>query len=104
MSDQRPWHRLFGLSLMDFFRGLPVLQRVYAATHFSGVIRVIVVHELPQEEHNSLLHLFSARKDLLQYGATHYRLRSDETSTLLLQLFKAYRLEATLMPDALEEL
>src|SRR5947208_16296638 len=24
MSDQRPWHRLFGLSLMDFFRGLPV--------------------------------------------------------------------------------
>ena len=24
MSEQRPWHRLFGLSLMDFFRGMPV--------------------------------------------------------------------------------
>src|SRR5271166_3726142 len=24
METQRPWHRLFGLSWMDFFRGLPV--------------------------------------------------------------------------------
>ena len=24
MDAQRPWHRLFGLSWMDFFRGLPV--------------------------------------------------------------------------------
>jgi hypothetical protein len=24
MSEPRPWHRLFGLSLVDFFRGLPV--------------------------------------------------------------------------------
>src|SRR5262249_11204126 len=41
---------------------------------------------------------------LLRYGATHYRLRSEETSTLLLQLFERYRLEATLMPDMLEQL
>jgi hypothetical protein len=24
MHDPRPWHRLFGLSWTDFFRGLPV--------------------------------------------------------------------------------
>ena len=24
MDEQRPWHRLFGLSWTDFFRGLPV--------------------------------------------------------------------------------
>src|SRR5437762_2237040 len=24
MDEQRPWHRLFGLSWMDFFHGLPV--------------------------------------------------------------------------------
>jgi hypothetical protein len=24
MHEPRPWHRLFGLSLVDFFRGLPV--------------------------------------------------------------------------------
>jgi hypothetical protein len=24
MSEPRPWHRLFGLSLLDFFRGLSI--------------------------------------------------------------------------------
>jgi hypothetical protein len=24
MDEQRPWHRLFGLSWTDFFRGYPV--------------------------------------------------------------------------------
>jgi hypothetical protein len=72
--------------------------------HFTGVIRLVVVHELPQEDHNALLHLFSARADLLRYGATHYRVRSEETSTLLVQLFDRYRLEGALMPDLLEQL
>ncbi len=82
----------------------PVQAGVYEVSHFTGLIRLIVVHELPQEEHNALLHLFSARTDLLRYGAEHYRQRSEETSTLLLQLFERYRLEATLMKDALEQL
>ena len=81
----------------------PVQPGVYEVRHFTGLIRLVVVHELPQQEHNALLHLFSARADLLRYGAEHYRLRSEETSTLLLQLFQRYRLEATLMPDMLEQ-
>jgi hypothetical protein len=60
-------------------------------------------HEPPQEEHNALLHLFSTRVDLLRCGATHYRSRSPKSSTLLLQLFDRYRLEATLTPDVLEQ-
>jgi hypothetical protein len=76
---------------------------VYDARHFTGAVRVIVVNDLPQEEHNALLHLFSARTEQLRYGATHYRQRSAETSTLLVQLFARYRLEATLVPDALEQ-
>jgi hypothetical protein len=75
---------------------------VYEARHFTGVIRV-VVHELPREENNALLHLFSAEMDQVRYGATHYQQRSEETSTLLLQLFEQYQLEATLMSDALQE-
>jgi hypothetical protein len=81
----------------------PVQPGVYEVRHFTGSLRLVVVRELPQEEHNALLHLFAAQPDLLQFGATHYRLRSQETSTLLLQLFQRYRLEATLMPDALEQ-
>jgi len=76
---------------------------VYEVRHFTGLIRVVVVHELPQEEHNALLHLFSARTELVRYGRANYRLRSEETSTLLLQLFERYRLEAPFMADTLEQ-
>ncbi len=81
----------------------PVMPGVFEARHFSGTLRVVVVHELPQEEQNALLHLFSARRDLVQYGRFHFKQRSEETSTLLLQLFRRYRLENDLMPDLLEE-
>src|SRR5579862_4450152 len=101
--------RLFAVSVR-FPQGLateiPLIRvqpGVYDVRHFTGLVRLIVVHELPQHEHNALLHLFSARMDLLEYGATHYRLRSEETSTLLLELFERYQVEATLMPDVLEQ-
>ncbi len=81
----------------------PVQPGVYEVRHFTGTLRLVVVHQLPQQEHNAMLHLFSAKADLLKYGAEHYRLRSAETSTLLLQLFERYQLEGSLMPDALEE-
>jgi hypothetical protein len=77
---------------------------VYEVRHFTGVLRVIVVHELPQEAHNAMLLLFSAREDQLRYGTAHYRPRSPETSRLLHQLFERYRREGVLMPDAKEEL
>jgi hypothetical protein len=44
---------------------------------------IVVVHQLPLEEHNAMLHLFSAREALLCYGREHYRPHSPETSTLL---------------------
>jgi hypothetical protein len=81
----------------------PVQEGVYEVRHFTGHLRVVVVHQLPQHEHNAMLHLFSAKADLLQYGAEHYRVRSAETSTLLHQLFERYHLEGVLMPDLLEE-
>jgi hypothetical protein len=78
-------------------------EGVYEARHFSGVLRLVVVHELPQQEHNALLHLFSAKNDLMRYGVEHYQRRSPETSTILVQLLERYRQEVTLMPDALEQ-
>ena len=45
-----------------------------------------------------------ASQPQLRYGAARYRQRSEETSTLLLQLFTRYRLEATLMKDALQQM
>lgn len=78
-------------------------QGVYEVEALSRRIRLVVVNQLPQEEHNALLHLFSASGELFAYGARHYRIRSAETSTLLLQLFQRYREEILTMPDMLEE-
>src|SRR5690348_555859 len=65
--------RLFGVSVR-FPQALarqvdlaPVQSGVYEVRHFTGLLRLVVVHELPQQEHNALLHLFSARADLLRY-------------------------------------
>src|SRR5262245_20220093 len=65
-----------------------VREGVYEARVAHLSVRVVVVHQLPLEEHNAMLHLFSARPELLRYGGEHYRPHSEETSTLLLQLSK----------------
>jgi hypothetical protein len=81
----------------------PIKAGVYEVEALSRRIRLIMVRQLPQEEQNALLHLFSASGELLAYGAQHYRVRSQETSTLLFQLFQRYQKEAVTMPDLLEE-
>lgn len=80
----------------------PLREGVYEVWALTLPIRVIVVRQLPQVEHNALLHLFSAREELLRYGREHYRPRSRETSTLLYKLFQAYS-EDPDMPDKLKE-
>jgi hypothetical protein len=77
-------------------------EGVYEVRGLGLRVRVIVVSQLPQAEHNAMLHLFSAREDLLRYGREHYRPHSPETSTLLYELFKAYS-EGPVMSDKLKE-
>jgi len=81
-----------------------IQEGVYAVRHFTGVIRVVVIHELPRAEHNAMLHLFSANQELAEYGARHYRPHSAETSTLLHQLFERYQKEGLPLWKNLEEL
>jgi len=80
----------------------PVKPGVYDVIGFGLTIRLIVVHELPQEEHNAMLHLFSAREELLRYGQEHYHPYAAGTSTLLYQLLKAYSEDKT-MSEKLKE-
>jgi hypothetical protein len=80
-----------------------ITEGVYEVQVLTRGIRIIVVNQLPQQEHNAMLHLFSARGELLAYGAQHYRIRSRDTSSLLLQLLRHYQQEALTMPDMLEE-
>ncbi|MGH7222256.1 MAG: hypothetical protein ACRELF_03440 [Gemmataceae bacterium] len=81
---------------------IPVREGVYETRLVTMPARVIVVNQLPREEHNALLHLFSAREELLRYGREHYRPQSAETSSLLYKLFQSYS-EDVNMSDKLKE-
>ena len=90
----------------DLAHDLPlkeVGQGVYEARHFSGPLRIIVVHQLPKEVQNSMLLCFSAKPDVVQYGVKHYLPRSREWSTLLLHFWDRYRKEGIAMPYTMEE-
>ena len=85
----------------DLFAEVPpeILQAgVYTCRRGSDAIRIVVAAELPKEEKNALLHLFSAAPDQVEYGAAHYRLQLLDTSTIVKQLFEEYRVEGMNMP------
>jgi hypothetical protein len=80
-----------------------IAEGVYEVSGLAARIRIIVANQLPQEEQNAMLHLFSTKAELLTYGIEHYRIRSGETSTILQQLYERYQEEGQIMPDMLEE-
>ncbi len=82
----------------------PISPGVYDVHHFTGRLRLIVVHQLPRAKHNAMLHLFSAQTELVKYGTEHYRPRSVETTSLLRQLYERYQQEGLPMPYTLQDL
>ena len=76
---------------------------VYWCRRGTDVIRVIVVGQLPLEEHNAPLHLFSGSAERLAYGVAHYRQRSAETSTVLYQLVQHFHGRGIEMPYTMED-
>jgi hypothetical protein len=76
---------------------------VYDCRRGTDIIRVLVAGQLPRTENNTLLHLFSASQEQLQYGRQYYRQYPDETSTLLDRLFKQYQREGLTMPYTMED-
>jgi hypothetical protein len=64
---------------------------------------VVVAGQLPREPHNAPLHLFSASPELVGFGQTAYRRRSESTSLLLGQLFGRLRAEGFTMSYTMED-
>jgi hypothetical protein len=89
LANEVPWERL--------------QEGVYHCRRGTDAIRVVVAGQLPQTEHNAMLHLFSASAGQVEYGARHYRRQSDETSTLLNTLFERYAGEGLIMPYTMED-
>ncbi len=76
---------------------------VYQCQRGTDLIRVVVVRQLPEAAHNAPLYLFSGSEAQVAYGARQYRQRSEDTSTLLHQLFQGYQREGLAMPYTMED-
>jgi hypothetical protein len=76
---------------------------VYQVARGTDQIVVIVLNEVPREAHNSFWHLFSGVPANIQYGAAHYRRRTDDASTILNRLFESYQQEGVVMPYTIED-
>ncbi len=81
----------------------PLQRGVYECHRGSDVIRVVVMRQLPQVEHNAVLHLLSAMPEQVGYGASHYQQRSADTSTFIYQLFEGFKREGINMPYTIED-
>ena len=66
-------------------------------------VTVIVLRDLPEEEHNAMLHLFSAVPKKIEYAKDFYQQCSQETSTLIQQLLLHYKKEGIDMPYTMED-
>jgi hypothetical protein len=76
---------------------------VYDCRWGTDTIRVIVAGELLREPHNAPLHLFSARSALIEFGGNAYQRRSENTSSLIEQLFERFQGEGLAMPYTMED-
>jgi hypothetical protein len=76
---------------------------VYECRRGTDAIRVIVASQVPHAEHNAVWHLFSASVERVRYGAEQYRIRSNDATTFLGNLFEHYRVEGLEMPYTVED-
>ncbi|MDI6794444.1 MAG: hypothetical protein QME81_16525, partial [bacterium] len=80
-----------------------VWLRPEAALRGTHRIRVLVLSEMPEGEHNSIWYLFSGVQEKVLSGATQYRKHTVETSTIINQLFDNYQLEGVFMPYTMKD-
>ena len=72
-------------------------EGVYHCQWATDTVTVIVTGELPREEHNAPLHLFSASPQLVDFARGAYRRRSPLTSGVLGQLLERFQREGFAM-------
>ncbi len=61
-------------------------------------IRILVLSEIPPDDHNAVLNLFSADPTRVEFGSERYCHRTTEVSSLFNQLFNKYQNEGLIMP------
>ncbi len=76
---------------------------VYDCQWGTDVVRIVVAGELPRQDQNAPLHLFSASPQLVGFGSGAYRQRSENTSQLLGQLFERFQREGFTMSYTMKD-
>ncbi|MBU0568364.1 hypothetical protein KJ693_07930 [bacterium] len=101
--------RLYGVSTrfpqkLDNQVRLEALEAgVYEVVWGTHRIRILVLSEMPEGEHNSIWHLFSGVQEKVLSGATQYQKHMEDMSTIINQLFENYQLEGIVMPYTMED-
>jgi hypothetical protein len=76
---------------------------VFEVSWGSQVIRIIVLSRIPPERRNALWELFSAIPEKVRLGASQYRVRQQQGSTMFYQLYHQYQVEGIAMPYTWED-
>jgi hypothetical protein len=101
--------RLYGVStrfpqkLAELVRLDALQPGVYEVVWGTHRIRVLVLSEIPEGEHNAIWNLFSGVQGKVVYGSEQYRRHLTEMSTLVNRLFENYQLEGLVMPYTWED-
>lgn len=80
-----------------------ISEGVYTARHFTGILRVIVLGQLPMIPRNAALLRFSAEDARRDYGMLNHVPRSPDGPGLLGELFDNYRVEGMTVPYTIEQ-
>ncbi len=101
--------RLYGVStrhpqkLSKQIKLAKIQDGVYEVERGTDRIRLIVIRDIPKEEHNAFWHIFSAVAEKVRFGAKHYQNKVSGASTVLSQLFGQYELEGWNMAFSVEQ-
>lgn len=81
----------------------PVDAGVYEVQWGSRRIRIIVLTQIPQADRNAIWQLFSGIPEQVRYGASQYRWRRPNSSTIIYKLYEQYQVENIAMPYTTED-
>ena len=76
---------------------------VYDLRVLSMEIRILVLSEMPTEQRNAILSLFSFDAEKVKYAVDHYQWQQEDGSTVINQLLDQYAIEGIAMPYTMEQ-
>jgi len=66
-------------------------------------VRLLVLNQIPLEQHNALWLLFDGKAQDFYYGTQHYKWRDLHQKAVLNKLYELYHLEGAIMPYTMED-